>query len=155
MFSWECEMVDYLSASRNLQSRMQQEFDSSKREIVRIWFDEDLKITSKTTFEYDDKTGSMTERHYDYELNLVINKCGVAAKVIFYSSPNFLDDFFVRTEERFLDKDMKLIDCKHNYTYDYDFAVVKRKKLPNNRLQFTLLNAKGEVVKEDVFVIEQ
>lgn len=149
------KQTNYLNGDRSLESRMERTYDIQGREIEMRWYDKNFNLESKTTYDFDDKNRTRTEKQYDAGLVLKNSRCGVAIKVIKYSISGFTENRAEWLEERFYDSEMHLVDCAHNYVYDKSFSIIQRTPMPGNKIRFVLLNAKNEIVLDDIVQLEQ
>jgi len=150
------EQTNYRNSDRSIEGRMENTYDEQRRVIEMRWYDKNLNLESRTTYDFDDKNRTRTERSYNSSSELQISKCGRAIHVITYEEGSFAEyNFYTWVEERFYDEVMNLVDCSHNYSFDKQFSIVKREKLGNNRMKFTLLNAKNEIVESSEFEMEK
>ena len=149
------EQTNYLNKDRSLESRLERTYDDRGREIERKWYDKNFNLESKTTFHFDDENHTRTEKQYDAGIILKTSSCGVAIKVVKYPTSGFTENRTKWLEERFYDAEMKLVDCAHNYVYDKSFSIVQRTQLPGNKIRFVLLNARSEIVKDEIVQLEE
>lgn len=149
------KQTNYLNGDRGLESRMERSYDDQGREIEMRWYDKNFNLESKTTYDFDDENHTRTEKQYDAGIILKTSSCGVAIKVVKYPMSGFIENRTKWLEERFYDAEMKLVDCAHNYVYDKSFSIVQRTQLPGNKIRFVLLNAKSEIVKDEIVQLEE
>ena len=146
--------TNYLKGDRSIESSSVKKYDTKGREIEMRWFDGKNKLERITTYEFDDENHSRTEKQFDSKSIIETDGCGVAIKVIKFPESGYLDDRTTWVEEKYFNKNLKLVDCTHNYLNDKPFSIIQRTKLNENKFRFVLLNAKGEIINDEIVELE-
>jgi len=146
------ERTSYLYADSTLAGAIESEFDDKGRVIEERSLNEYSQLVHRTTFEFDDEKQSCTIKNFNVESELESSKCGCAIRVIFYENGVFDQyDHSNWREERYYDKQMKLVDCVHKYFIEEDFSIIERENLDDNRMRLTFRNRKNKIVKIEEF----
>ncbi len=144
------KQTNYRRGDRSLEFRTERYFDEQQREIERREYDDALDLTYRSKCQFDDVNHTRTEKLFDSESNLIVNDCGAAIEVIKYPISGFTENSNDWLEQRMYTSDMKLVDCYNSYGFDSSYAILRRIPESDNKIRIVLLNAKNEVLFDEV-----
>lgn len=139
-YSQNKRTTDHYNFQNKFTDRYIETFDQQSRTIEKSYYDKDLNLSSRTTFEFIDSTKEEFEKKYDRVGNLIFD----GNYAVHYKKYNKTGDLII--EEHFYDQNMNLVDSGHNICFE-EFSIIKRKKMKmKKKIRTRFYNSRNELV---------